>query len=84
VACAQACYAAPDGWRHLARGFGIVGLQVFQLQFQLFDLVVEFFGLAPKLHATQFGDLQLQMLDLGGTCVQLRPESCHFFVSRQQ
>ncbi|GGC84700.1 hypothetical protein GCM10011396_35030 [Undibacterium terreum] len=34
----------PVGGPHLARRLGLIGLQVFQLQFQLLDLVVEFFG----------------------------------------
>ena len=59
------------GCRHLARRLGLVGLQVFQLQFELLDLVIELFGLAAELHAPQFGDHQLQMLDLGGARVQL-------------
>jgi hypothetical protein len=59
------------GFRHLARGLAFVGLQVFQLQFQLLDLMVEFFGLAAELHAPQLGDEQLEVLDLGGARVQL-------------
>jgi hypothetical protein len=40
------------------------GLQFFQLQLQLFDLPLQLLRLAPKLHAPQLGDEQLQMLDL--------------------
>jgi hypothetical protein len=39
------------GRRHLARRLGLVGLQVFQLQLKLLDLVVQLFRLAAKLHA---------------------------------
>src|ERR1017187_3787116 len=39
-------------------------LQLFQPQLQLLDLPVQFLRLAPKLHAPQLGDQQLQMLDL--------------------
>jgi hypothetical protein len=59
------------GRRHLARRLRLVGLQVFQLQLQLLDLVVELFRLTAELHAPQFGDLQLEVLDLDGARVQL-------------
>src|SRR5664279_2243314 len=39
-------------------------LQLFQPQLQLLDLPVQFLRLAPKLHAPQLGNQQLQMLDL--------------------
>lgn len=59
------------GRRHLARRLGLVGLQVFQLQLQLLDLVVQLFRLAAELHAPQLGDLQLEVFDLDGARVQL-------------
>ena len=72
-------------WRLVARrlihrcpltlSLALDGLQVLQLRLQLFDLVIELLGLTAKLHAPQPGDLQLQMLDLGGARVQLRFQS---------
>jgi hypothetical protein len=62
------------GGRHFARSRRLVGLEVFQLQFQLFDLVVQLFRLAAELHAPQLGDLQFEVLDLDGARVQLL---CH-------
>jgi hypothetical protein len=59
------------GGRHLARRLGLVGLQVFQLQLQLLELVVQLFRLAAELHAAQFGDLQLEVFDLDGARIQL-------------
>jgi hypothetical protein len=41
-------------------------MQVFQLQFQLLDLMFELLGLAAELHAPQLRDSQFQKLDLGG------------------
>lgn len=41
---------------HFPFGLGIVGLQILQLQFKLFDLVVELLGLAAELHAPQLCD----------------------------
>jgi hypothetical protein len=38
--------------------------QFLQPQLQLLDLPLQFFRLAPKLHAMQLGQQQLQMLDL--------------------
>ena len=51
------------GGRHLTRSLSLVGLQVFQLQLQLLDLMVQFFRLAAKLHAPQFGNLEFELLD---------------------
>ncbi len=50
--------------RALALCLAFGGLQVLQLQFQLFDLVVQLLGFAAELHAPQLGDHQLQVLDL--------------------
>src|SRR4051812_45887336 len=63
------------GLRHFPRCYTLVGLQVFQLQLELFDLVIELLGLAAELHAPQLGNPQLEMLDLGGARVQLRFQS---------
>jgi hypothetical protein len=41
----------------------IVGLQVFEPQFQLFDLAINLLRLAPELHALKLRDPQLQVLD---------------------
>jgi hypothetical protein len=38
----------------------------FELEFQLFDLLVELLGAAAELHVPQLGQHQLQMFDLGG------------------
>lgn len=59
------------GGRHLAPRFAFFGLQVFELQFQLLDLMVKFLGFAAELHAPQLGDLQLGGHDLDGARVQL-------------
>nr|WKF60900.1 hypothetical protein HUO10_005422 [Paraburkholderia busanensis] len=42
----------------------IVGLQIFETQFQLLDLAINLLRLAPELHALEFRDPQLQVLDL--------------------
>ncbi len=39
-------------------------LQIFQPQFQLFDLPLQFLGLAPELHPPELAQQQLQMLNL--------------------
>src|SRR5664280_2791551 len=48
----------------LAWVVGGARLQLFQSQLQLLDLPIQFLRLAPKLHAPQLGNQQLQMLDL--------------------
>lgn len=57
--------------RHFPLGLGVVGLQVFELQFKLFDLVIKLLGLAAELHAPQFSDLQFQVFNLCSTRRQL-------------
>ena len=69
---------------NLARRFAFVSLQVFQLQFQLLDLVVELLRLAAELHAPQFGNLQLEMLDLDGARAQLFVQTFHHLVLAEQ
>lgn len=59
-------------WPWCRRGSGHVGSpfiseQVFQTEFELFDLVIEFLRLAAELHAAQLRDGQLQLLDFDGT-----------------
>ena len=58
-------------WRHVDRclrfGHRLFGLQVLELEVQLFDLLVELLGAPAELHAPQLGQHQLQMLDLGCT-----------------
>ena len=57
--------------RLLYRSHGLCGgLEPFQLELELFDVAMEFFRLAPEVHAPQLGDDQLQMFDLG-------VEACH-------
>lgn len=72
------------GGRHFPFSLGVVRLQIFQLQFKLFDLMVELLGLAAELHAPQFCDPQFQMLDLGIARVQARLQSQDLFIARQQ
>ncbi|KDR26698.1 hypothetical protein BG57_26035 [Caballeronia grimmiae] len=50
--------------RCVDRRRAIVGLQIFETQFQLFDLAINLLRLAPELHALEFRDPQLQVLDL--------------------
>ena len=69
---------------HLARRFTLVSLQVLQLQFQLFDLLVELLRLAAELHAPQFGDLQLEMLDLDVARVELLNQAGDDLLLREQ
>src|ERR1700733_1752746 len=50
-------------WRRSRCGrFG--GLQVFQRELELGNLLVELFRGAPELHALELGDLELERLDL--------------------
>jgi hypothetical protein len=52
----------------------IVGLQIFETQFQLFDLAINLLRLAPELHALEFRDPQLQVLDLDRPVGECLPE----------
>jgi hypothetical protein len=63
---------------------GLRLLQIFQSQFQLFDLPREFLALAPELHPPQLAQQQLQMLDLDLTPQQLLMRSNPFLVFGQQ
>ena len=57
------------------RSGAFVGLQLFEPQFELLDLAVQFLRLATELHAAQLRNQQLQMLDLrlgGGVCRLMR------------
>ncbi len=47
-------------WSHLLR---LRGFKFIEPQLQLLDLAVQLFRFAPKLHAPQLGDQQLQVLD---------------------
>jgi hypothetical protein len=49
----------------LTSRLSLVCLAVFQAQFQLFNLEIELLGLAAKLHAFQFGDQELELLNFG-------------------
>src|SRR5450830_545934 len=69
--------------RALALGLAFGGLQVLQLQFQLFDLVVQLLGFAAELHAPQLGDHQLQVLDLDFGRGQLGTQPGYQLVVRQ-
>jgi hypothetical protein len=65
-------------WR-LRLNFRAVGFQLFELQFQLLDLALDLFRPAPKLHAAELGDQQLQMFDLALSRHQfnmLRQDQC--------
>ncbi len=42
-----------------------VGLKLFEAQLELLDLMVQLLRLATELHATQFGNEQLQVFDFG-------------------
>jgi len=57
---------------HFPFSLGFVGLQVFQLQFELLDLMVELLRPTAELQAPQFRDPQFQIFDLGCTRIQLR------------
>ena len=50
---------------------GLRLLQIFQPQFQLFDLPLQFLALGSKLHPSQLVQQQLQMFDLIVTLQQL-------------
>jgi hypothetical protein len=43
---------------------GLCLLQIFEPQFQLFDLLLEFLALGPELHPPKLVQQQLQMFDL--------------------
>jgi hypothetical protein len=78
--CMHSFFTRQMWWQRLAFGFlarrhlrwclglgdSLFGFEIFQLQLQLFDLLVQLFGAAAKLHALEFGQHQFQMLDLGG------------------
>jgi hypothetical protein len=55
-------------------GGGFAGFQLFEPQLELFDLPGHALRGAAKLHPPQFGDLELQLLDLQGA--QLDGELC--------
>ena len=56
--------------RRFGPGQGCGGFQIFQLQFQLVDLLVQLLGTLPELHASQFQDQQLQVFDFCVTAGQ--------------
>ena len=60
----------------LRLGHRLFRFQVFQLEFELLDLLVELFRLSPELHAPQLGQHQLQVLDLGGASRQFSSQIC--------
>jgi len=45
-------------------GFGFSGFKFLKAQLELLDLAADAFRRTAKLHAAQFGDLQLELLDL--------------------
>ncbi len=59
-------------------------LQIFQPQFQLFDLPLPFLRLASELHPPELAQQQLQMLDLTLPPQQLLVGGNPFLVFRQQ
>jgi len=59
-------------------------LQIFQPQFQLLDLPLQFLRLAPELHPPQLAQQQLQMFDLMLARLQARVSSDPFLVFRDQ
>ena len=70
--------------RHLARRLGLAGLQVLQLQLELFDLLVQLFRRAAEPHTPQFRNLQLEVLDLDGARVELFGQASQLFVTLLQ
>ena len=70
--------------RHLARRLALISLHVFQLQFQLLDLVVELFRLAAEPLAPRFDDLPLEMLNLDSTRVELLCQADDDLLLREQ
>ena len=69
----------------MRRPLGGLGLlQIFQPQFQLFDLPLQFFRLASELHPPELAQQQLQMLDLTLPPQQLLVGGNPFLVFRQQ
>jgi hypothetical protein len=65
VACDQpACRLRPDGTWAIRGTRTVIGLQILQPHFQLFDLPIDLLWLTAKLHTLQLGNSQLQMLDL--------------------
>ncbi len=48
----------------LRQGRDALSFEVFELQFELFDLPLDLLRLTPKLQAPQFGNQQLQMFNL--------------------
>jgi hypothetical protein len=51
---------------------------------QLLDLAIELLRLAPKLHAPQLGDLQLQVFDCDAARGQLLLDTLHRPARRRQ
>ena len=65
-ACAEPDVQRDRGWLDRRRlGGGLVGFQIFQPQFELFDVTIELLRARAELHALQLEDEQLQILDLG-------------------
>ncbi|KVH45681.1 hypothetical protein WJ39_17905 [Burkholderia diffusa] len=66
--------------QNFAGGSAFVGLELFQSQLELLDLTVELLGTPAELHAAQFRDQQLQMLNLClGGCVRRLVRFDHVF-----
>jgi hypothetical protein len=59
-------------------------LQIFQPQFQLFDLPLQLFRFTPELHPPQLAQQQLQMCDLTLLRKQLLVSGNPFLVFRQK
>ena len=64
------CGAARRARRRLLFIGAFLGHQVFQARLELLDLAVDLLGLAPELHALEFGQLQLELLDFRATHAQ--------------
>jgi len=59
-------------------------LQIFQPQFQLFNLPLQFLGLAAELHPPELAEQQFQSFDLTIPLPQLLLSGNPFLVFRQQ
>lgn len=65
MACARPSCVAPSP-RGLCFGHRLLGFRIFELELQLFDLLVQLLGAPAKLHAPQLGQHEFQGLHLGG------------------
>lgn len=72
-------------WYFVGRGlapFGALCFELFEGEFELAEHLVHLLRAATKLHATQFGDHELQVGDLGGLFRDPRAQSGEFIRGR--